>query len=215
VTSVDFDSSGLFVISGSTDLKIAIHSSYVKEIDDLKDLKNINFADSDFKSPIKTEILSIKTNSWVNYVAFSPNGKYSFALTHDSTFIIIDNKQKTHITVNLSNNSGNKIIPISDEKVLIFTYDREILYYENINGSWKISNKNLEEILPTTSQNKQTASTGGILDRMKQFDDKEKLKKQDLPLMKSSHSSTISSANLFNNELITTDFAGYLKKWKV
>ena len=33
VTCIDFDPTGMFVISGSTDLKIAIHSSYVKEID--------------------------------------------------------------------------------------------------------------------------------------------------------------------------------------
>jgi len=36
VTSVDFDPSGFFVISGSTDLRIGIHSSFCKEIDDTK-----------------------------------------------------------------------------------------------------------------------------------------------------------------------------------
>lgn len=212
-----FDISGLFVISGSTDLRVAIHSSYVKEIDDVKNINNTgNFDEKDFKSPIKTEILSVKTNSWINDVTFSPSGKFSFALTHDSTFIIIDNKNKTHNTVNLTNNSGKKIIPLSDNKVLIFTFDKEIIIYENINGTWKLSPSNLEEIPPKmSSESKQSVSTGGILDRMKQFDDKEKLKKQDISQVKSTHLSTISSANVYNNELITSDFSGYLKKWKI
>lgn len=33
---MDFDPSGLFVISGSTDLRSAIHSAYCKEVDDSK-----------------------------------------------------------------------------------------------------------------------------------------------------------------------------------
>ena len=48
LTCTSFDSSGLFVISGSTDNRIAIHSCYKKIIDD-KDNLTCCFDDSFFK----------------------------------------------------------------------------------------------------------------------------------------------------------------------
>ena len=48
VTSVGFDSSGLYVITGSTDLKVAIHSFYMDKFDNTKDYPAI-FPEGDNK----------------------------------------------------------------------------------------------------------------------------------------------------------------------
>jgi len=153
----------------------------------------------------------------VNDVVFSPDGKSSFAIGHDATLYIINNKTLEITNVNLQHNACNKILPLSDNKILLFSYDREIFLYENINNTWVHSKTLSDQKEESKEEVKQTSS---VLDRLKQFDNSNAIKKNSTvppsnTTFRPAHDSIITSFNLFGNELITTDASGFIKLWKL
>ena len=167
----------------------------------------------------------------MNDVAFSPSGAYSFIIGHDSSLFILDNKTLKTTEVFMNNNACSSVIPISDSKIILLSYDREIFQYENTSGTWTrtkvISDVKATEQPKASSNASAGQSTGSasVFDKLKQFDVSHQMKKSvlnttgndntDLSNVKPAHSVTISSAIVSGNELITTDISGFIKIWKL
>lgn len=138
--------------------------------------------------------------------------------------IVINNKTLTTQVVNFHHNACNKIIPISDTSVILFSFDREIFNYTLSNEIWSITNTISNELKQESTKEEQTQEptpqVSSVLDRLKKFDLTHQLKKNStLPqtngAKKISHNSTISSSHLVGNELLTTDISGFIKIWKL
>jgi hypothetical protein len=155
-------------------------------------------------------------------VKFSPSGKFSFAIGHDSTLYYIDNANLNIKQFKMKINSCSKVIPLSDYLVILITFDNEIHKYIYEEDHW-----NLLKILsvPSNSETSKLSSidtkTNTILSKVKDFEDS-RMKKNSLytkavPRKESriAHSSSITSAVVFINKLITTDASGFIKEWDI
>lgn len=213
VTCARFDNSGLFVLSGSTDLKIVVSSAYIPDIDD-----NFTYDDLRFNKESFGEILmTVSVSAWVNYLAWSPSNNYIFIATHDSVLTVINNSDQSTLNINLSHSPVAFILPISDSKIYLVGYDRHIYLYESDSNcnSWVLNRCLTKETNPT--KNEQT-TTGGLIDKIKNFEGGSQ-KRQSLntssTVQKNFHNSNISSAHICGNYLITTDFTGFVKTWNI
>jgi len=206
------------MISGGCDMKLLITSAYIPEVDDtITHDDNVPF-------PIKKkfgEILyKVNTKAWVNDVVFSPNGKYSFAGSHNSTLSIIKSEGTELQIINLPHSPISKIIPINDETIIVIGYDRHFYKYScsNVMKKWSFVNSitKVELNQPTETEEKKD-ETVSFKDKLGVF--KNVSKKVSLIVTtnkngsKNIHSANISAFNLISNNLVTADLAGYIKLW--
>ena len=97
VVTCEIDPTSLFVISGSTDLRIYVSSCYLPEVDD-------QFLDDQTKplaQEFGTAIFEFKPNCWINSVAWLPSGELGVAAGQDATISVINYKDKRLLLVNL------------------------------------------------------------------------------------------------------------------
>ena len=90
VVSCEIDPTSLFVISGSTDLRVYVSSCYLPEIDD----EFLNDQTRPLAQNFGTPIFEIKPNCWINSVAWLPSGDLGVVAGQDATISVIDYKEK-------------------------------------------------------------------------------------------------------------------------
>lgn len=217
VTCARFDNSGLFVISGSTDLKVYISSSYIPDIDDKHTSENESIPFT--KAKFGEEIMSLTMGGWVNFTCWSPSSKYCFIASHDAMMNVINTSDQSVEKVYLSHSPLSFIIPVSDTLIYGVGYDRHIYQYgySDDSKSWVLT-----KTITKQDENKvgstESTGTGSVLERLKKFEGGYG-KKQSLivttTVQNNIHSANINSANLVNGNIVTSDYAGFIKIWTV
>ena len=143
--------------------------------------------------------------------------------------------------INLKHNACSKLVPLSENQVVLISYDRELFLYDLIDGNWSLhrtlsnsldygsksmTNLNSSTLNTSSSSIEISQKANSILDRMKMFDVSHQIKKNSLirtteinPLSKTKdvHSSNICGFALNNkdNSLITTELAGFIKTYSI
>jgi actin related protein 2/3 complex subunit 1A/1B len=218
VNSVDLDKSGLFLISGSCDMRVQIVSAYIPEVDDeLKFDENLTFP---AKKKFGEVLFKINTKAWINDVTFSPSGTYAFVGSHNSTLIIVKGQESE--TLNLSHSPAAKIIPLNDENIILIGYDRHFYKYScaNQNKKWQfVSSLTKQDLAQATTETEEKKDEGGASFKDKVGVFKNINKKVSLVVttnknaLKNVHAANIISTTLIANNLVTADLAGYIKLW--
>jgi len=212
-----FDHSGLFLVSGSTDLKVYISSAYLPDLDDKysDEYTNIPFT----KSKFGETLMSFNLSAWVNAVAWSPSSNFCFLSTHDSVLTVVDNLKQTKVTVNLSHSPITSIVPVSDKLIYAVAYDRHIYEYELTNGEWLIKRTITKDGGTPSGATTESSGNVGVAAMLSKFQGGTQKKQSVLvtsTVQKNIHSSTVNSMSLFNNNIIvTSDYTGFVKMWNI
>ena len=177
--------------------------------------------------------MSIRVNAWVNAVSWSPSNLYCYIATQDSVMTVVNTSSQNSINVNLYHSPICYFVPVSDYSVYAISFDRHIYEYtedeklnkEENNFNW-VCKRNITGGIypvrktPTTETGSKSVSETktSIMDVMKKFEAGNQ-KKQSLIITSTSnqniHSAQVNSANLVNDTIVTTDYAGFLKLWKI
>lgn len=202
VVACEIDPTSLFVLSGSTDLRVYVSSCYIPEVDDQFLTEETKPLARDFGQIF----YEVKPNCWVNSVSWSPSGDYGLVAGQDSTVILVNYKEGTNDIIRCKHTPVTHIIPINENSFYAACYDRNILEYEKKEGEWTV-------VKVITDQNKEDTDE-------KDNEEKESGKKKSNLVVstkqeKHLHKSQISSINIKGNDMITTDLSGFVKYWKL
>lgn len=232
VTCARFSPDSLKVISGSTDNKIIISSCYIDKIDD----PLITDEQKRTAGKFGEVLYEINTGSWINDVAWSLDGRFSFASSQESKLYIRDLVNGSDTVINSEFSPITTFVPINNTSFYAVGYDRVIYLYSYQNDKWTMEKTVSSNAKKEQNQSGQSSAQpfsgssftqrpfafkqgGGVSEVLKKFESSGMKKKTSLVVTTESkeglHSTTISSVTLKNNELITTDFAGFVKYWKI
>ena len=212
VVTCEIDPTSLYVISGSTDLRVHVSSCYLPEIDD-------PFLSEEQKAsaqPMGTNLYEFKENSWINSVTWLPNDLLGLAASQDAIISVIHPKDKKVDEIRCKHAPATMLIPKDDNSFYAVCYDRNIIEYEKKGDKWEI-----KKIITAKKEenNKSRTSVGNVSAALEKFNqmglqDKQKLAvttKQSSHL----HKSQISSISIKDKDIITTDYSGFVKYWKL
>ena len=212
VVTCSIDPTSLFVLSGSTDLRIFVSSCYIPEIDDQFLTEETKPLAQDFGQTI----FEFKPNCWINSVAWLPSGNMGIIAGQDATITLIDHKNgesKPEI-IRCKHSPVTMLIPIDDNSFYAVCYDRNVLIYSKKDDKWEIS-----KTVTVEQGAKKAALTGSVSARLQQFEKMGNIKKENLAVTskqaKHLHQSLISSVNIKGKDMITTDVSGFVKYWKL
>lgn len=203
VLCAKIDPTSLFVISGSTDLKIYVTSCYIPEVDD----SSLTKETKPFAQPFGTPVFKFDCCSWVNCVAWSPTPKSSYAFTasQNSNLVITDYRKNSVEEIKLNHAPIQFILPKSDTEIYCIGYDKEIYLYGKEGDQWLLKKKITQ--LPENVKANTLPNFNGQEDKPSFI--------MEGPKMKHLHYADISSATLKDNNIITTDLIGFVKFWKI
>ena len=208
VVCCEIDPTSLFVISGSTDLRVYVSSCYICDIDD----KYLTDRTKQFAQKFGSVIYEFRPNCWVNSVAWNKSGIIGYAANQNATIYVInifDNKTEI---IKCKHSPVTLIVPNGENSFFAVCYDRNIFEYEKKEDKWEIK-KTI-----TTEEGKKAelnGTKGSFSNELMEFQkNKENL---DDTSKKTSHlhQSLISSVNIKGKDMITTDISGFVKYWKL
>lgn len=217
VVSARIDPSSLFIISGSTDMKVLVTSCYHPETDDAHLEAGM---DKSAIPAFETVIYEVECGGWINNVNWSPSGAFGFATCQDGNVYVINPIAATNEKFEASN-PGTLVIPKDDNTIYVVGYDREIYLYTKAGDKWSMTKK-ITEGSSTTSNKPATTNafggtSGGVAERLKMFGATAASKKASIVYTADKndavHFSQISSFTVKGNTIVTTDLAGFVKYW--
>jgi len=97
ITCLDWHPNNILLASGSTDFKVRIFSSFIKEVDG-KDLSDSIWGPKSGAGGLVAEFAAA-SGSWIHSVAFSPDGKRLAWAGHDSSISVVDSERSRSITI--------------------------------------------------------------------------------------------------------------------
>lgn len=213
VCCCEIDPTSLFVISGSTDMRVYVSSCYMPEVDD----KNLTDATRPLAQKIGTVIYEFRANAWVNSVAWNLSGTLGFASNQNATIAVIDKDKKETNLIKCKHSPANMIIPNGDDSFYAVCYDRNIYQYKLTGDKWDVAKKVTEG--DKAAAGKAEAKRGSVSDALKKFQNMGAQKKENLVVStkadKHLHGAMISSVTIKGNDMVTTDVAGFIKYWKL
>ena len=213
VVTCEIDPSSLFVLSGSTDLRIYVSSCYLPEIDD----QFLNEQTKPLAQGFGQVIFEFKPNCWINSVAWLPSGSLGIVAGQDATISVINHQENTYDLIRCKHAPVTQIIPIDDKSFYAVCYDRNILLYEQKGDSWEI--KKTITGKDTGDSKPKTTIGGNVSKSVAMFNQMGNIKKETLAVSTKSaahlHKSLISSVNIKGKDMITTDLSGFVKYWKL
>lgn len=132
--------------------------------------------------------------------------------------MVIDNSTLTSKIINLKHNACSRVIPISDTKLFLISFDRQIFQYELINDKWTNTKVLTDPVEDKSSQNEvQNSIAGSVASRAMMFGQGTMKKSSLLPnivkVKSNIHKANICSVAVRENQLITCDLAGFIKTW--
>ena len=212
VVTCEIDSTSLYVISGSTDLRIYVSSCYLPEIDDqllTEDMKPL-------AKPFGEIIYEFKENSWINSATWLPNGYRGLVGSQDAIISIVNlGEQKTE-QIRCNHSPATMLIPKNDNSFYAVCYDRNIIEYEKKDDLWKIKRTITGK---KEGDNKAKTTIGNVSAQLQKFNQMNLQNKQNLAVTTKQasylHQSQISSINIKDKDIITTDLSGFVKYWKL
>ena len=211
VVTCEIDPTSLFVLSGSTDLRIYVSSCYLPEVDD----QFLNNSTKPLAQKFGQVIYEFKTNCWVNSVAWLPSGNLGIVAGQDATISVINYSEQKSDVIRCKHSPATSLIPISDTSFLAICYDRNIIEYGKEGDSWKIK----KTITEKGSGAQQKAKSSIVSAQLEKFQKMGNINKDNLAVSTKQaghlHQSLISSANIKGKDMITTDVSGFVKYWKL
>ena len=211
VVTCEIDPTSLFVLSGSTDLRIYVSSCYLPEVDD----QFLNDSTKPLAQKFGQVIYEFKTNCWVNSVAWLPSGNWGIVAGQDATISVINYSEQKSDVIRCKHSPATSLIPISDTSFLAVCYDRNIIEYGKEGDSWKIK----KTITEKGSGAQQKAKSSIVSAQLEKFQKMGNINKDNLAVSTKQaghlHQSLISSANIKGKDMITTDVSGFIKYWKL
>ena len=212
VVICEIDPTSLFVIYGSTDLRIHVSSCYLPEIDD-------NFLKEDTKhlaKPFGELIYEFKENSWINSATWLPNGFWGLVASQDAIISIVNlGEQKTE-QIRCKHSPVIMIIPKNDNSFYAVCYDRNIIEYEKKGDKWEIKKSITGK---KEGDSKARTSIGNVSAALEKFNQMNLQNKQNLAVTTKQashlHKSQISSITIKDKDIITTDYSGFVKYLKL
>ena len=214
VVCCEIDPTSLFVISGSTDLRVYISSCYLPEVDD----NHLTDQTKPLAQKFGTAIYEFRPNCWLNSVTWTPSGKLGLAAGHNSTIAVIDYKNQKTDVIKCKHAPVSFLIPSGETSFYAVCYDRNILEYEKKGDNWDI-----KKTVTIETGKKSAPAAGGrgsaVSDALKKFQTMGNQKKESLAVTAKQfshlHQSIISSVNIKGKDMITTDVSGFVKYWKL
>ena len=211
VVTCEIDPTSLFVLSGSTDLRIYVSSCYLPKVDD----QFLNDSTKPLAQEFGQVIYEFKTNCWVNSVAWLPSGNLGIVAGQDATISVINYSEQKSDVIRCKHSPATSLIPISDTSFLAICYDRNIIEYGKEGDSWKIK----KTITEKGSGAQQKAKSSIVSAQLEKFQKMGNINKDNLAVSTKQaghlHQSLISSANIKGKDMITTDVSGFVKYWKL
>ena len=213
VVCCEIDPTSLFVLSGSTDLRVFISSCYLPEIDD----KHLTDATKPLASEFGTIIYEFRPNCWINSVAWNPSGALGFAAGQNATISVMNYKDKTTDVIKCQHSPVTMVVPSGENSIIVVCYDRNILEYEKKGDKWEVKRT------ITTGSGKEAggAAKGGssVSSALQKFQAMGQQKKENLAVTTKQashlHQGIISSLNIKGKDMVTSDIAGFIKYWKL
>ena len=212
VVTCEIDPTSLFVLSGSTDLKVCVTSCYLSEVDD----KFLTDQTKPLVQEFGTVLFQFKAECWVNSVAWLPSGNLGIAAGQNATISVIDYKDQKSDLIRCKHSPATQLIPIDDNSFYAVCYDRNILQYEKKGENWEV-----KKVVTDKGDDDKKAKTtvGSVSKALAQFQQMGNIKKENLAVTSKQaahlHKSIISSATVKGKEMITTDVSGFVKYWKL
>jgi hypothetical protein len=212
VVTCEIDPSSLFVISGSTDLRVYVSSCYIPAVDDS------HIKDKSLAKEFGSVIYEFRPNCWLNSVAWTPSGNLGIAAGQNSIIAVINHKDSKTEEIKCKHSPATMIIPSGDNSFYAVCYDRNIVEYEKKGDKWDI-----KRTITTDTAKKSGPAAGGrgsaVSDALKKFQTMGQQKKENLAVTSKQsshlHQSIISSVNIKGKDMITTDVSGFVKYWKL
>ena len=212
VVCCEIDPTSLFVISGSTDLRVYVSSCYIDFIDD----KHLNDKTKPLAQNFGDVIHEFRPNCWVNSVTWNPSGTLGFAAAQNATISVINYKDKKTDVIKCKHAPVTLIVPTGENSFLAVCYDRNVLEYEKKGDNWEVKRT------ITTDQGKKAAGPAvgkSVSSALAKFQQMGVQKKENLAVTSKQalhlHQSIISSLNIKGKDVITTDVSGFVKYWKL
>ena len=211
VVTCEIDPTSLYVISGSTDLRIYVSSCYKPEIDDAfitEDMKKTaaNFGDV---------IYEFKENSWINSVTWLPTGYLGLAAGQDAVITVVHPLEKKQEQIKCKHGPATMLIAKDDQSFYAVCYDRNIYEYEKKGEQWEMK----KVITEKKEDTKARTSIGKVSAQLQMFNKMGQQNKQNLAVATKQathlHKSQISSITIKDKDVITTDLSGFVKYWKL
>lgn len=213
VCTCEIDPSSLYVISGSTDLRVCISSCYLPQVDD-----NKISADVKASTPKFGEILyEFRAGSWITSVCWNKSGNLGFAACQNATIAIVDYKKKSSEIIKLTHSPITNVIQNGEDSFYGVSYDRNIYDYQCSGGKWNLKTLITDE--SGAGKAKGGAKAGGVSEAVKKFQNVNLQKKESLAVTTKQnmhlHKSLISSLAIKGKTIITTDVTGFVKYWNI
>ena len=217
MVTCEIDPTSMFVLSGSTDLRVYVSSCYIPKIDD-------PFLSEEQKKaalPFGQVIYEFKENSWINSVTWLPSGDRGVVAGQDAVILVLnpkEEKDKQTEIIKCKHSPATMIIPKNDTSFYAICYDRNIIEYEKKDDTWEI--KKTITAKKEVADNKAKTSIGGSVSMaLQKFQKMGEIKKENLAVTTKQashlHKSIISSCNIKGQDMITTDLSGFVKYWKL
>lgn len=213
VCCCEIDPTSLFVISGSTDMRVNVSSCYLPDVDD----KNLTDATKPLAQKFGTVLYEFKANAWVNSVTWNASGSLGFSSNQNATISIYDKAKNEATLVNCKHSPANMLIPNGDDSFYAVCYDRNIYQYKLTGGKWDIAKKVTEGDKKADAG--AAAKKGSVSDALKKFQNMGAQKKENLVVSSKQsghlHGALISSVCVKGKDMLTSDVAGFIKFWKL
>lgn len=213
VTTCRIDPTSLFVLSGSTDFRVFMHSCYIKNVDD----PHLNDQTKQMVADFGTMIYEFKANTWVEGVNWNLSGSLGYAACQNSTIAVIDWKEQKHDIINETHSPAYQIIPKGEDAFYVICYDRNIYLYEKKDGQWQKTSSVTQGKQATPAASTAPKANSLVADRLKKFQTAGMQKKENLLVTskqdKILHKSLIVTAAMKDKTLVTADLGGYIKTW--
>lgn len=217
VVACEIDPTSMFVLSGSTDLRVYVSSCYIPKIDD-------PFLSEEQKAAAPSfgqVIYEFKENSWINSLTWLPSGDRGVVAGQDAVILVLnpkEEKDKQTEIIKCKHSPATMIIPKNDTSFYAICYDRNIIEYEKKDDTWEI--KKTITAKKEGADNKAKTSIGGSVSMaLQKFQKMGEIKKENLAVTTKQashlHKSIISSCNIKGQDMITTDLSGFVKYWKL
>ena len=210
VVCCEIDPTSLFVLSGSTDLRVYVSSCYIPDIDD----KHLTDQTKPLAQDFGSIIYEFRPNCWLNSVTWNASGSLGFAAGQNATVAVINYKDQKTDVIKCKHSPVTLVVPNGENSFYAVCYDRNILEYEKKGDNWEI-----KKTITTDQGKKATAAKGNVSSAVQRFQQMGVQKKENLAVTSKQashlHQSIISSMNIKGKDVITTDVSGFVKYWKL
>ena len=139
---------------------------------------------------------------------------------------MLNNQTLKSTCINFKHTACTKIIPLTDEKIILIGFDRLFYQYELQGETWELTKTSFDRYVEKKDDETKTSEvSNSIFDRMKKFDTSHQIQKKSSVFVggKSNetdkskhiiHSANISGISIKSEDcLVTSDFAGFIKDW--